>query len=319
MVTVLVLIGYVTAVGVLFPRWLKGAEWTSRAPRLAMGTWLAAAASTYAVAVLAGAVLLVPLHPIGDAFVLLAQGCGWPPPRPRRPSEPAEVVGVALLTYLFARASWAVLVLGRAARREREHHRARLRLLGRRHTGGDLVVVDHPLPSAFCVPGDGGRVVLTTGALELLSPLELAAVVAHERAHLHCRHHAVVTVASVLAAAFPQLPLFTQARTEARRLVELAADDRALRRTAPATLARAILELAAPPMQATALGAASTATGERVLRLIRPECGLGRMAALPRLLTVAVFVTVPLAAVTVPSLTDLGYHCNDTVATPPPG
>jgi hypothetical protein len=129
-----------------------------------------------------------------------------------------------------------------------------------------------------------------------------------------------VTLASVLVTAFPRLPLFGEARSEVRRLVELAADDRALRRTTPAALARALLELAAPPPQTAALGAAATATAtaERVLRLSRPDRRLGRLASLPRLVTVAALATVPLAAVTLPAFTDLGYHCTDATAAPAP-
>jgi Zn-dependent protease with chaperone function len=317
-VTVAFLLAYAAGVGILLPRWLARATWASRAPRLAVGTWLAAAASVYGVAPLVAAVLVVPPHAVGDAVLLVVQGCGWPPPRLRAPSDPSEAVGAALLVYLAARTSYAVLAVSRTGRRERDRYRDQLRLLGRLHPRLDVVVLDHPHPNAFCVPGSGGQVVLTTGALGLLTPPELDAVVAHERAHLRGRHHAVAAAASVPAVAFPALPLFTATRREVRRLVELAADDRALQRTARVTLAEAVLRLAAPPATGTALGAASTAAAERVLRLANPHRPLGRLATAPRLVAVATLAVLPLTAVTLPAMTDLGYHCTDAVVTSQP-
>ena len=39
-------------------------------------------------------------------------------------------------------------------------------------------------PAAYCVPGRPATIVLTSGALAVLDPAQLTAVLAHERAHL---------------------------------------------------------------------------------------------------------------------------------------
>lgn len=307
------LVAYVTVVGTLFPRRLAQAGWTSHAPRLAAGTWLVAAASVLSVALLAAAVLVTSLHTLGDAFVLLLQGCGWPP-QWRAPAGPREYAGLVIIAWMVGRTVYSGCVVCRAARRERRQHRCDLHLLGE-PAGTGVVVLDHPQPSAFCVPGEGGHIVLTRGALDVLSPAELAAVLAHERAHLSGRHHVIVLLPAILAAAFPRMPLFTLALSEVRRLVELAADDKALRRAAPVTLAQAVLRLAAPasarhPATST-LSATGTATTERVLRLITPRPRRTRLAMLSRLLVVASFAATPLAAVALPAVTDLAYHCTE--------
>ncbi|WP_131767000.1 M56 family metallopeptidase [Candidatus Protofrankia californiensis] len=313
------LVAYVAVAGVLFPRQLAQAGWTSHAPRLAAGTWLAAAASVVSVALLAAAVLVAPLHTVGDVFVLLLQGCGWPP-QPRAPAGPSEYAGLVIISWMVGRTAYSGYVVCRAARRERRQHRCDLQLLGE-PVGTGVVVLDHPQPSAFCVPGDGGHVVLTRGALDVLSPAELTAVLAHERAHLSGRHHVIVLLPAILATAFPRMPLFTLALSEVRRLVELAADDKALRRATPITLAQAVLRLAAPasarhPATST-LGATGTATTERVLRLVAPQPRHTRLALLSRLLVAAAFAALPLAAVTLPAVTDLAYHCIEVTPSRP--
>jgi hypothetical protein len=73
----------------------------------------------------------------------------------------------------------------------------------------------------------------------------LAAVVAHERAHLVGRHHLLVTLAGVPAEAFPRIPAFCHARVQVARLAELAADDAAAQRSPRLTVAGALLTLSA--------------------------------------------------------------------------
>ncbi|MCK9899290.1 peptidase M48 Ste24p [Parafrankia colletiae] len=314
------LAAYVTAVGVLFPRRLARAAWTSHAPRLAAGTWLVTAVSVLSVALLAAAVLVTPLHTLGDAFVLLLQGCGWPP-QLRAPSGPSEYAGLAIISWMVGSTVSSGYVVCRAARRERRRHRCDLHLLGE-PAGTGVVVLDHPQPSVFCVPGDGGHIVLTRGALDVLSPAELVAVLAHERAHLSGRHHVIVLLPAILATAFPRMPLFTLALSEVRRLVELAADDKALRRATPATLVQAVLRLAAPASaQHPATGmfhATGTATTERVLRLVTPRPRRARLAMLSRLLVAVSFAATPLAAVALPAVTDLASHCTEITTSRPP-
>lgn len=85
-------------------------------------------------------------------------------------------------------------------------------------------VIDHAVPAAYCLPGRGRRIVLTSAALTALSDDELNAVLAHERAHLSGRHHLVVAFADGLSRAFPNVPLFRRAQEQVGRLVEMLAE-----------------------------------------------------------------------------------------------
>src|SRR6202011_4422901 len=52
-------------------------------------------------------------------------------------------------------------------------------------------------------------------------------VLAHEQAHLRCRHHLLVTMADALGAAYPMIAAFRLGREQVRVLAELSADDAA--------------------------------------------------------------------------------------------
>jgi Zn-dependent protease with chaperone function len=121
------------------------------------------------------------------------------------------------------------------------------------------------------VPGTG-RVVLTDTALAMLEPSQLRAVLAHERAHLAGRHHLVVSWAAVAARAFPGVPVFRGMHMASVDLVELLADDRAVRRESRDSLAWAIAQLGAGP--ATGLAAGGGRVLARVERLLDPPSRL---------------------------------------------
>lgn len=71
--------------------------------------------------------------------------------------------------------------------------------------GGDLTVVDDPVPAAFAVPGRPGRVVVSSGMLRVLDASERQALLAHERAHLRHRHHLFSLALHLAAAVIPLL------------------------------------------------------------------------------------------------------------------
>jgi hypothetical protein len=106
------------------------------------------------------------------------------------------------------------------------------------------VVLDDPRPAAYCVAGRPAAIVLTRGALALLDPPQLGAVLAHERAHLAHRDHRLLTLTQGLAAAFPGVPLFTRGAAEVDRLAEMAADDTAARGAGRPALVAALLAIA---------------------------------------------------------------------------
>jgi Zn-dependent protease with chaperone function len=134
------------------------------------------------------------------------------------------------------------------------------------------VVLDVPQLAAYCVPP--GIIVVTAGALSILAPAQLDAVLAHERAHLAGRHHVLVALTRGLAAVFPAVPLFARGLGEVERLAEMRADDAAARQAGRRPLIEALLTMgtgtAVSMAPAHALGAASCAVAARVERLLEP-------------------------------------------------
>ncbi len=137
--------------------------------------------------------------------------------------------------------------------------------------GGAAVVLDAARPAAYCVPGRPAAIVLTSAALAVLDPGQLAAVLAHERAHLAGRHHLLIGLTRGLAATFPGVPLFTQAPAEVARLAEMCADDAAARRSSRPMLVAALLAMGTGgAVPAAALAATTCAVSARVQRLLEP-------------------------------------------------
>jgi Zn-dependent protease with chaperone function len=72
------------------------------------------------------------------------------------------------------------------------------------HSGSVDVLCDRRL-FAFTLPGKGGRVVFSSGLVDLLSPDEQAVVLAHEQAHGRCRHDRFLLISRLASAAYPPL------------------------------------------------------------------------------------------------------------------
>ena len=176
------------------------------------------------------------------------------------------------------------------------------------------VMLDDPRPAAYCVAGRPAAIVVTSGALAVLDPTQLSAVLAHESAHLTHGHHALATVTRGLAAAFPGIPLFTRGAAEVARLTEMAADDTAARASGRPALVTALIAIATgaavsstavsstgilgAAVPAGAMAAAARAVPDRVERLLRPPSH-ARSAAFTAALTVA----LTLLAAAPPALT----------------
>jgi Zn-dependent protease with chaperone function len=154
-------------------------------------------------------------------------------------------------------------------RRQTRAHAEAARIAGRKLPGVTAaVVLDAPRPAAYCVPGRPGTIVLTSGALALLDPAQLAAVLAHERAHLASRHHLLIALTRGLAAVFPAVPLFAQGPENVTRLAEMGADDAATRHSGRRTLMTALLVMATgAAVPASALGVMACAVTARLQRL----------------------------------------------------
>ena len=218
----LILAAYALAAGFGAPAAL-GRDWARRSPRLAAGLWLTLAASWLAAVPLAALTLLTPLTLTWQASGNRAAGSLGRVPG----GTPAAVAGALLAAAVVLRPAWH-LVRGLArARRERRAQAAFLAAAGRPDPALDAVILEDDAPAAYCLPRGRRRVVISAGALSRLSPGQLHAVLAHERAHLRGHHHLMLAVAAALARAFPAIPLLARAAAELAVLAEMAADDAA--------------------------------------------------------------------------------------------
>jgi Zn-dependent protease with chaperone function len=273
-----VLVAYAVCVGTLGARMLGRARWTARAPLLAMITYLAAGWSVVAALGLAGLTLAVHATALGGGLSHLIGACVL---RLRATyATPGGAVvagfGLTLAGAVVARTALTATTHLRAAGRQALQHAQTAQLVGHPEPALGATLVDHPEPAAYCVAGRHPTVVLTTGAVQALNADQLAAVLAHERAHLTGRHHRLIAMARIGRQVLPFLPLMRDADAQVARLAEMHADDAATRTCEPAPLATALVILAAGPSPAPALAAAATDAVQRIQRMLRPAEPLGR-------------------------------------------
>jgi Zn-dependent protease with chaperone function len=297
---------------------LARARWADRAPRLAVAAWLALTGSAVASVALGGLALVVPTVRVsGDLSVLLAACAMALRARYAHPGGAALAgAGAVLGLAVIARVTWcAVGTLARAGLARRRHRRG-LALAGRHDVRLGAVLVDHHQAAAWCLPGGGRQVVLTTAAVEALDDIQLAAVLAHERAHQRGRHHLLVSLAGSLAAAFPRVRAFRQGHEQVARLVELLADDAAVMVSPRLKVAEALLALAAPaPAAAAALGAGGSATAARIRRLAAAPAPLSRPRAGAGMLAVAALAAFPVLLLAGPAAAVSGHgYCPQMAA-----
>ncbi|MFY9670773.1 MAG: M56 family metallopeptidase, partial [Trebonia sp.] len=247
MIAAAALLGYAVLLLTAGAPVLARAGWPERAPRLAMAAWIALAFSVIVSVVFAGLVMLVPAPRVSSGISWLLAMCGMQVrARYAHPGGAAlGAVGVLVAVILVARLAWCAVATLTATARAGRSHRLRLRLAGRQDDRLGALVVEHAEPAAYCMPGANHPVVLTTAALRLLNDTQLTAVLAHERAHQSGRHHLLVSLAAIPAAAFPWVPAFRHAKSEVARLAELAADDVAAARSPRLAVAEALLTLGA--------------------------------------------------------------------------
>jgi beta-lactamase regulating signal transducer with metallopeptidase domain len=293
-------------------RLLPGRGWTSRAPRLAIVTWQCLTASVVAAVVSGGLALLVPsLHFHADLSELLRACMVALQARYATPAGTvAGVAGAVLAAAVVLRVGAALLVTIMATARWRRRHTAALAVLSAPTGYADACVLAQDEPLVYCLPGAQRRIVMTTGALRRLSAGELRAVLCHEREHLRQRHHLVLAGAAGMRRAFPRSRLMGTAYLEIERLVELLADDAAIRTSDRLDLAAALLRLGDTASPRYALGVADTAAAQRVRRLIEPPRRLGQVMAGVVYALAAVMLALPVAALVGPALVNgSAAHC----------
>jgi Zn-dependent protease with chaperone function len=159
-----------------------------------------------------------------------------------RPSELfGMTAGLIVVTLLLG----SLVVRAVEISRARARQRVLLDLVGVERDGlPGTVILEHPRATAFGLPGLRGRVVVSSGAIDALTAEELQAVLAHERAHLHSHHDLVLFPFRSLASSLPESRSLAAVSCRVGTLVEMAADDRALRECDPGALAAAICALA---------------------------------------------------------------------------
>ncbi len=132
--------------------------------------------------------------------------------------------------------------VGTSVRAVRRRHRRLVDLLA--HDRDGVHVLEHEAPTAYCLPGIRSRVVVSSATVTTLTPEELAAVLAHERAHVRARHDLVLEAFTVLQRAFPAVVTSRHALGEVTLLVEVLADRAAQRRHGSRALVSAFSALA---------------------------------------------------------------------------
>jgi Zn-dependent protease with chaperone function len=292
-------------------RILAAASWPRRSPAAAILLWQAlglgwglaaigaligfgvtapgAAVASGALKQLTGIARTGSLPPIADIAAMLRMLC--------------LVAGMVLLGVLC----WILLSASASVVRARQRQRELLTLLahGDPKVPGALVV-DHPAATAYCLPGLRPEIVISAGTLALLDTDELAAVLAHERAHLRERHDLVLLPFLALLRAFRWAEVARQAYRAVELLIEMHADDRALRQRPARELATALLRVGAAGGGGVPSGALAVVRTEecevaaRVIRLLRPAPGLSNAAVAVIIGASAAIVTVPAALLVLP-------------------
>lgn len=298
----LLLVGPVPAV-------LARATWPMRAPRAAVVLWqsiaLAAVLSAFSAGIAIASRLFVPGLDGRPTATITSEieALGWP-------LWITYVLVFAVTLLIGARLTLAVLQVSIATRRRRAHHRMVVDLVGNsqkwghlRPAGDGLRVLDVPEPLAYCLPGVRSRVVVSRGTLTALADKEIAAILSHERAHLRARHDLVLEMFTAVHAAFPRFVRSANALDAVRLLIELLADDAAVRAAGPTPLARALVACAAGRTPAGALAAGGPTTVLRVRRL--GGRGNSIVLAMTAYLAAAAVLVVPTVALAVPWLNEL--------------
>lgn len=235
-----------------------------------------------------------------------------------------SAASVSVTVVVAARLLWCGHVVGRRLRTLRRRHRELVDLLA--SPDADLRVLEHETPLAYCVPGlrHRSRLVLSSATVTTLQRSELAAVVAHERAHLHARHDLVLEAFTVVHRAFPRWVSSGAALREVQLLVELLADRSAVRRVGARPLARALVSMAGSPAPESALaasgagltrsgsgltasGSGPAASGSGLMPRVELLADDGRhpWLALTTYAAAALVLVLPTVLVALPWLTDL--------------
>ena len=273
MITAVGLAGYAGLVGVAVPPLLARARWAHRAPGVAVLAWQGLMVTFVVATALAVYHLVTAEQHMHDGLVGLLTACGVAADAPAGKASPDfgdALVIAAPLTVLLLPIGWLVRCAWRA-RRARTRQLDLLTLVGEPAPEYGATIVDYDVPAIYCLSGRGSHIVVTQGALDALSEEQLRAVVDHERAHIVGRHHLLKVLVDAFSRAFRGLPLARLAKEQTNLLLEMIADDRALRFHSREVLATAMYEVAAGRVPQVALGAGGSGALIRLRRVLIPQ------------------------------------------------
>lgn len=311
------------------PVLLSRASWPSRAPVTAMLLWQAVGLAGGLSMI--GAMLAYGLEPLGDDLLagLSALAGMVLHNAPTTSLGFWHIFALSAAALLSAHLVFTLLLTYLRIQRQRRRHRILLDLLASPSPdGARTMVINVDSPVAYCLPGGARSVtVLSDGLMAALEPDELRAVLSHENAHLSQRHDLLLWVFAAWRQALPWLPTTRLAQESVNALIEMLADDAALKAESKATLIRAIAIVAggspAPsearltfgagpetalassgPAQPGATGGtgSSRATGARVSRLLSPQPPLTEAARAAVLVGCVALLAMPTALLIVPGL-----------------
>lgn len=257
---------FAVAVGWLGPRVLAQGTWVDANPAVGLVLWLAVLWSAITAFIAGLFALTLDIPYLRDVAADLMRACAATFHQ-HYENHPAAAT-VALIVLVLGGLGLLVHVL-RAWQQRRSflrRHRRALDIVARPDPRwGGVWLLEHPTPTAYSLPGRPGRVVISSGTLAALRHAEMAAVIAHERAHLRGRHHLVAAVTRTCATACPFLPVARKAPLVVGYLLERLADEVACRQHDPSSLAAALAKMAHGDRPSfVALAASGDAVGRRL-------------------------------------------------------
>jgi Zn-dependent protease with chaperone function len=280
MIAALALLLGAGAAGWLIPHRLRRVDLRRHDPLLLIVSWLLSMAGVVLAAATGVLLLLLPGHGGIGSLVAELHHC-WSAVQHGSPPEVEALGGLMGGLVLLALAiRLTVIGIGICRRRAQatREHLALLRVAARVDDGSPITLwLPHDSSIAFSLAGRPGVVVVTDGLTRQLAPDAVAAVIAHERAHLRSRHHLLVAIVDALSAVLPLMPLFRQAPAAIRELTELAADVTAVRTCGAAAVRAALQGVARHNAPGAALAMAANAIDIRLDRLRNPAASPGRL------------------------------------------
>jgi Zn-dependent protease with chaperone function len=276
---------------------LARAEWPRRAPRAAIALWQATGIAGALAAMGFGLSITVsPAHAglMGGVARLVNQALAG---HPLRSLGISGALGLSLAADVCIVLLIGLAITGMRTTMDRARHRHLLDLVSRPIDGAsDVCLLDDPRVAAYCLPGFRPRIVVSAGTVKLLAQDELGAVVEHERGHAHGRHGIVMLPFASMDTLLRWMPYVRHARPQVAALLEMAADDFAVRSSHPQHLAGALIEIATSGATPTcAFSASATAVTTRVERLLSPHRTSSPTSAFALIATVIV-VAMPFTA-----------------------